>query len=159
MTAKMDDRKRSIARLLNSATDKSIRIAGDPDGLWFMLEHVRLGRERHKLRTCVMVKFLDANKLVILVPDNIDTHCGMDTCQRFFQKCTFIKGWRAICPYIISEVGNDLLELTQRIAGLIVNPHLCGFVGCEKRLAIGPALNNKPFVPSAKDTGNDDIPY
>jgi hypothetical protein len=118
--------------------DKFIGIAGDPDGLWFMLEHVTLGRERHKLRTRVMVKFRDANKLVILIPDKIHTHRGIDTCQRFFQKCTFIKGWRAICPRVITEAGNDLLELVQRIAGLIGNPHLCGFVECEKRSAMRP---------------------
>ncbi len=159
MTTKMDDRKRSIARLLNSAVDKSIGIAGDPDGLWFMLEYVTLGRERHKLRTRVMVKFLDANTLVILIPDTIDTHCGINTCRHFFQERTFVKGWRAICPGVVTEAGNDLLELAQRIAGLIGNPYLCGLVGCEKRFAVRSGFNSEPSAQPEEQTGDDDIPF
>lgn len=133
MNKRQIDRKKTITKLLDAVKDKTFAIEGDPDGLWFIIKAVALRRGCTKLNTDILVKFFSYDDFVILIPDKLELNSGWSTCGHFLQKCTFIQGWRALCPHMIANVEDDLLELVQRLAGLLGNPWFCGLLNCDRR--------------------------
>ena len=50
----------------------------------------------------------------------------------FIQKYTFIKGWKAICPYATTDIFDDMFEFTKQLAGSVGNPWFCSIKNCDK---------------------------
>jgi molybdopterin/thiamine biosynthesis adenylyltransferase len=128
---------KALVQLLTAAHAKKINIDGDHEALWFLIEDVKLGRPFNRSKAQVMVKFSqNNNNPVILVPEKLTLDVNSNVCPYLLQKSRYIKGWRAVCPYMIQDVGDELFEFITCLTGLLSNPCLCGLIGCEGKTII-----------------------
>lgn|GEM_PF-1915171 len=134
METQSTDRKQLITDLLTAAQQQGIDAEGNPDGQWFLIRNVKLGKPFTKPNTGVMVKFIDGSKdPIILVPESLEIATDSQTCQNFLGKSACIKGWKSLCPHIFQDVGDEFLVFVSCLTGFMVSPSLCGLMGCEGR--------------------------
>jgi hypothetical protein len=125
--------KQSIEKLLDAIKD-NFTIEGDADGLWLMVRHVLYYKGDTIKYTDFMIKFVNDNTLVILVPAKAKVGAGKKACEHFMQKGEYLKGWRAICPRAVTYQGDDIADLINQIVKLLGHPNVCDQMNCEDRV-------------------------
>ena len=136
-----------IEELLVKALENNVAIEGDPDGSWFVLKQVKLGQAFDQPEADIMVRFADHNNdPIILLPDSVMlTQEAHNVCPRFLEECSYIKGWRRLCPHMFQDVKDDILEFILCLTGFVSTPCLCGLMGCDGKTMV-----------EINDTENDD---
>jgi molybdopterin/thiamine biosynthesis adenylyltransferase len=123
-----------VAEILESGRNRNIPMEGDPQGSWLLLRDVQLGSRFSQPATDVLIKFPENSRdPIILVPADLTINPDSKVCERFLEPNTYTKGWRQICPHMIHDVGNEILEFLLFLTGFLANPALCGLASCEAR--------------------------
>ena len=124
----------AIAALLSHTAQKNLSIEGNAESGWFLLKRVRLGRPFNRAFSPVMIKFFgESRDPVILLPDTIQAVGDSLICPNFIATTPCLKGWKALCPHMFQDVGDELLEFVSCLCGFLANPGLCGCMGCPGR--------------------------
>lgn len=144
----------AITELLSQAAQKNLSIEGSPENGWFVLERIRLGRPFNRAFSSVMIKFVGENHdPMVLLPDTVRTADNSGVCPNFIAATPCLKGWKALCPHMFQDVGEELLLFITCLCGFLANPDLCGCLGCPGRDTL--ALASGPGPEASQATEND----
>ena len=134
MNSKTTNAREAIAQLLSHAKHNGLAVDGSAEGRWFLIKQVRLGRPLNRPVAPVMVKFFGENAdPVVFLPDRIQIAEDSTACPNFLASTPCLKGWKALCPHMFQDVGDQLLEFIACLCGFLANPRLCGCMGCPGR--------------------------
>ena len=125
----MSNIKQAIKELLVHAKERNFDIKGDAEGLWFIVEKVRLDPRFNVPETPVMIKFENAsNNPAVLIPQDISIKPDAGISDSFIESSTYIEGWQSIFPGLFLDVNGELIELIFSVAGILGNLSLYNLV-------------------------------
>lgn len=148
----MSNLKQSIEDLLKTAQKRNINIRGRSEGLWFIVEKLRLDPRFTMPETDVMIKFETTSyDPVVLIPQDVSLRPDAGISDDFIEASNYIEGWKSIFPGLFLDVNGEMLELVLSVAGILGNLSLFNLVSPE---AIEIARNeiNAEFI---NDTVSD----
>ena len=121
-----------IDELVAATSDNVLDLEADAEGRWFLIKNAKLGPPFNGSETDIMVKFDDDSPdPMILVPDDLEIEGNANICPRLLENCTYVKGWRCLCPHMFQDVSGELLQFILCLMAIMGNPSLCGAMGCE----------------------------
>lgn len=144
----------AIVDLLSHAKQKGLPIEGDAESRWFLLRQARLGSVFNRPVSHVMIKFFaNSGDPIILVPDKVQIHNDSQVCPNFLAPTPCLKGWKALCPHMFQDVGEELLQFIACLCGFLANPDLCGCLGCPGRDA--ECITSDQVAAASQTTGGN----
>lgn len=121
----------AITELLSHAEQEGLPIEGHAENRWLLLRHARLGSGFNRPVSNVMIKFFgNGGDPIIFVPDKLQIDEAAHVCPNFLASTPCLKGWKALCPHMFQDVGEELLQFIACLCGFLANPALCGGMGC-----------------------------
>jgi molybdopterin/thiamine biosynthesis adenylyltransferase len=121
----------AITNLLAHAEQVGLAMEGDAASRWFLIRDAKLGRPFNRPAGHVMVKFFgQTGDPAILLPEGIQINGDSPVCPKFLAATPCLKGWKALCPHMFHDVGEELLLFITCLCGFLANPSLCGCMGC-----------------------------
>jgi molybdopterin/thiamine biosynthesis adenylyltransferase len=151
------DIQSAITELLSHAQQEGLPMEGHAENRWLLLRQARLGNGFNRPATNVMIKFFgNSGDPIIFVPDKIQLDNAAQVCRNFLAPTPCLKGWKALCPHMFQDVGDELLQFIACLCGFLANPALCGCMGCPGKGIV--SQENEPSGPvhgqeRADDTG------
>jgi len=128
----MSNLKQSIEDLLTTAHKRNIYIRGSSEGLWFIVEKVRLDPSFTVPESDVMIKFENASHdPMVLIPQDVSLRPDAGIPDDFIEASNYIEGWKSIFPGLFLDVNGEMLELVMCVAGILGNLSLFSLVSPE----------------------------
>jgi molybdopterin/thiamine biosynthesis adenylyltransferase len=121
----------AITELLSHAAQERLPVEGHAENRWLLLRRVKLGSGFNRPAANVMIKFFgNDGDPIVFVPDKIQIKEAAPVCPNFIVPTPCLKGWKALCPHMFQDVGDELLPFIACLCGFLANPALCGCMGC-----------------------------
>lgn len=128
----MSKTKRSIEQFLENANERNLKVRGNAEELWLVIDGIRLDHRFNMAQTPLMVRFIEgSNDPTILIPEEVSLKPDADISGTFIEPSDCIKGWSSVFPGLFLDVDGEIIELIFSIAGAIGNLSLYNLVSPE----------------------------
>ncbi len=128
----MSNLKQSIEDLLTTAHKRNVNIRGSSEGLWFIVEKLRLDPRFTMPEADIMIKFeTTSSDPMILIPQDASVRPDAGISDHFIGSSSYIEGWKQIFPGLFLEVNGELIELIFSVTGILGNLSLYNLVSPE----------------------------
>jgi hypothetical protein len=128
----MSKTKQSIEQFLVNAQERNLKVRGNAEELWFVIDGIKLDPRFNVPEAPVMVRFKEnSNDPIILIPEEVSIRPDAAISDKFIDSSDHIEGWHTVFSNLFLDVDGEIIELLFSISGVLANLSLYNLVSIE----------------------------